>query len=234
MISPKSKNQIFVAGVQKQSFIDYPGEISCVIFLAGCNMRCHYCHNSRLFDEKENKIPLSEILTYIERHKKMLGAVVISGGEPTVNKNLLDIIKQIKPFGLKIKLDTNGTNFAVVKKLVNGGYIDYVAMDVKAAEKFEEVTGLLYSDDIGRTADFLKHQKKVKYMFRTTISPFLDQNEFEEIGGTITFGAELWQLQQFVPNEFSGDKLKPYSAEKIAEFAEIAKKYVRDVVVRGL
>jgi pyruvate formate lyase activating enzyme len=230
--------EIFIAGLQKQSFIDYPNGISCVIFLAGCNMRCHYCHNSQLFQLEENKIPLAEALSYIEKNKKMLDAAVISGGEPTVNPNLTKIIESIKKLGLKVKLDTNGTNFGTVKQLVDEKLVDFVAVDIKAPfAKYKDIAG--YAGDaheIMKTVEFLKNGA-VNYMFRTTISPKLTENDIATMGETIINGAKIWQLQQFNPNEYSNSfdtVLLPYPAEKIQNFAGIAKKYAQNIVVRGL
>ena len=231
-------NTIFVGGLQRQSFLDYPGEVSCVVFLSGCNMRCHYCHNSQLFDLAENKMPLSEVLQYIEKNRRLLGAVVISGGEPTVCPQLPDIIRQIRAVGtgLKIKLDTNGTRFDVVKQLVTGGLVDFVALDIKAPiKKYKDITGF-YNDDILRTADFLK-TAKCKYMFRTTISPQLTEDDIHEMGKAFVNGAAVWQIQQFNPNEYSNSfdtVLLPYTPEKVRFFAKIAGGYAQHIVVRGL
>jgi pyruvate formate lyase activating enzyme len=232
------KNSVFVAGLQKLSLIDYPGEVACVIFLAGCNMRCHYCHNSQLFELKENKIPFDSVLRYIYQNKNDLTAVVISGGEPTLCPDLADILHQIKKCGLKVKLDTNGTNFDLVKNLVAAKMVDYVALDVKASiQKHKDVTGIEMNNDIVNTVNFLKSQTAVKYMFRTTLSPILTEDDIAEIGKDLINGADTWQLQQFVPNEYSHSHkvvFLPHSKEKIAEFAEIAKKYAQNVVVRGM
>jgi pyruvate formate lyase activating enzyme len=230
---------IFIGGLQKQSFIDYPGEVSCVIFLAGCNMRCHYCHNSQLFNSAENKIPFNEVLQYIEKNKKMLSAAVISGGEPTTHPHLFDIIRQIKTISdnIKIKLDTNGTRPDTVKSLVAEKLVDFIAMDIKAPiEKYEDVTGIKFSHDIYETAEYLK-MNNVEYMFRTTISPKLTEQDIHSIGNTIIKGAAIWQIQQYSPNEYSNSfdmVLLPYQPEKIQKFGEIAENYAQHIVVRGI
>jgi len=126
-------------------------------------MRCHYCHNSNLFDLNENNIPLENVLLYIAQNKKMLDGVVISGGEPTLDPNLSEIIGSIRKVApdLKIKLDTNGTNFDVVKKLVDGGMADYVALDVKApAAKHKQITGLADMVRILRPRNTLNRRKR--------------------------------------------------------------------------
>ena len=202
-------------------------------------MRCHYCHNSQLFDSAENKIPLSEVLQYIEKNKKLLSAAVISGGEPTLHPHLFDIIRQIKTINnsIKVKLDTNGTRPDIVKKLVDEKLVDFVAMDIKAPiKKYEDVTGMKFNYDIYETARYLK-TGSAEYMFRTTVSPKLTEQDIHNIGNTIINGAAIWQIQQFNPNEYSNSfdmVLLPYQPEKIQKFCEIAKNYAQHVVVRGV
>ncbi len=221
------KSKIMVAGLQKQSFIDYPGKIASVIFMAGCNMRCHYCHNPQLFNKEENIIPFEEVLSYLNLNKKMLDGVVITGGEPTLDENLNKIITQIKEQGLAVKLDTNGTNPEVVKNLIESELIDYVALDIKSTiTKYKNITGLEVNL-IQDTANYLKSQSKIDYMFRTTLSPRLTVEDIKEMGEELVKGAKVWQLQQCrIDNALSG--------EKVLEMAEIAKTYAQNVVVKGL
>jgi pyruvate formate lyase activating enzyme len=187
----------------------------------------------------ENKIPFTEVMNYLIKNEKLLDAVVISGGEPTLNPHLTDIIRSIKSqSALKIKLDTNGTNFNIVKKLADEKLIDYVAMDIKAPfDKYGDITGVRFAPEIAETAKFLKGQKQIKYMFRTTLSPQLTVADIEEMGKTIVNGAAVWQLQQFVPNEFSNAQktvFLPFNYRRIAEITGIAKKYAQYVAVCGL
>jgi pyruvate formate lyase activating enzyme len=232
------QNKIFIAGLQKQSFIDYPGKVSCVIFLAGCNMRCHYCHNAQLFDGGENKIPFDEALNFIDGNKKLLDAVVVSGGEPTVYPYLFDILTELKKRSLNVKLDTNGTNYLLVKKIADNGLADYIALDIKAPfDKFKDITGTVNITDIIETIKFLKNQNKTDYMFRTTLSPMLNEKDIEIMGKEMINGAKVWQLQQFVPNDYSNSQktvFLPLRPQNVRQFAEIAKKYALNVVVRGL
>ncbi|MDD2215244.1 MAG: anaerobic ribonucleoside-triphosphate reductase activating protein [Eubacteriales bacterium] len=122
-----------ISGIIKSSFIDYPGKICTVIFLAGCNFRCGYCHNPELV--KDNHISpvinINEFINFLNKRKKFLDAVCISGGEPTIYPDLPHLIKKIKDMGFEIKLDTNGTNPEVLKNLIGEGLLDYVAMDIK-------------------------------------------------------------------------------------------------------
>lgn len=185
-----------IAGWHKVSLIDYPGKIATVIFLAGCNMRCHYCHNSHILDTKQNTIPLVDVVCFLRQRKKFIDAVVISGGEPTLYPDLIPLLRLLKADGFLIKLDTNGTRPKVIQQVVNFGLVDYVALDVKApAEKYPLVTGVSITNVLV-AVQYLKQQNHVEYMLRTTVSPYLNIKDLQEIGEKIVNGALLWQIQQ--------------------------------------
>lgn len=134
-----------VNGFNKTTLLDYPGKIAATIFLGGCNFRCPFCHNSGLVlsSKEQPVIETSEILKTLEKRKGILDGVCISGGEPTLDKNLFNLIDQIKNMGYPIKLDTNGSHPWVVKKLVKSGMIDMVAMDIKTSkENYSKVCGI--------------------------------------------------------------------------------------------
>ena len=134
-------NSIF-CGIEKLSLVDFDSKIACTLFTGGCNYRCPFCHNSPLINEQP-LIDMDEILNYLKSRKKMLDAVVISGGEPTLHKNLPDILKVIKELGYIIKLDTNGTNPKMLKELIENKLIDYVAMDIKSSlNNYHLITGV--------------------------------------------------------------------------------------------
>ena len=121
-------------GLQKNSLIDYPGKVSCVLFLSGCNFDCPYCHNPDLAkDSSLCPVLLDEkaVFDFLQRRKGFLDGVVISGGEPTLQKDLLVLCKKIKELGYLIKLDTNGSRPQVIKRLIDEGLVDYIAMDIK-------------------------------------------------------------------------------------------------------
>ncbi len=215
-----------VAGWQKQSLIDYPGKVACVIFLAGCNMCCHYCHNHQILDARQNRLSFVEILTALRARCDWLDAVVVSGGEPTVYPELLTLLRALRELGLLIKLDTNGTRPDVVREVVELGLVDYVALDIKApAGKHVAITGMPI-DAVLVTAQYLKQQKRVKYMFRTTLSPRLDVNDLIEIGEKIVDGAAYWQIQQC---RIAG----AYSAAEVQKMVAVVKDCALHVVVKG-
>jgi pyruvate formate lyase activating enzyme len=128
----QDKDDISILGIEKSSFIDYPNNICTVIFTGGCNFRCPYCHNSPIVNGIGEKIDKMEVIDFLRNRKKFIDALCISGGEPTIQKGLYDFIRQVKKEGFSIKLDTNGTNPDLLKKLIDEKLIDYIAMDIKA------------------------------------------------------------------------------------------------------
>src|SRR3989344_5028215 len=124
---------INIKGIQKTTLIDYPGKIACIIFLGGCNFKCGYCYNSDVVFNKTSSISEEEVFSFLETRKKYIDGVCITGGEPTIHKELFGFIKKIKALGYKVKLDTNGTNPNTVELLINNNLIDYIAMDIKSS-----------------------------------------------------------------------------------------------------
>ena len=214
-----------IAGWQKLSLIDYPEKIATVIFLAGCNMRCHYCHNRHILDAQKNQLELKLVLDFLIKRKHFIEAVVVSGGEPTLYPDLIPLLEQLKQIGLLVKLDTNGTQPLLVQRIIELGLVDYVALDVKATrKKYKLITGVPFCN-VFQTINYLKQQKQVKYMFRTTVSPLLNEQDLVEIGKNIVNGAQVWQIQQC---RCDG----AYSNQKINEMAQLVKKYVQHLVVK--
>lgn len=160
-----------IAGFQKLTLLDYPNHVACIIFTKGCNFRCPFCQNSNIindnFDELINE---KDIFDYLEKRKKILDGVVITGGEPTINKDLKDFIIKIKTLGLKIKLDTNGYNPIMLKKLIDEKLVDYVAMDIKQTmEKYKLVSGVnINKDNILESIKILE-ESDIDHEFRTTV-----------------------------------------------------------------
>lgn len=158
-----------IGGIQKLSLIDYPGKPAAVIFTQGCNMICPYCHNPQLvYPEKfEEVFPEEEIFKFLEKRKKLLKGIVISGGEPTVQEDIIDFILKIKEYGYSIKLDTNGSNPDILKKLIDLKAIDFIAMDIKSSK---EKYGKFYKGDISNIEKSIAIIKDsgLPHQFRTT------------------------------------------------------------------
>jgi pyruvate formate lyase activating enzyme len=221
------------SGLQKISLIDYPNKVASVLFTPGCNLRCPFCHNWRIaVDPKPPFLQETVALEILEARKRYVDAVVVTGGEPTMHKELPKFLAKLKERGFHVKLDTNGFYPEVLEECLP--YVDYVALDVKTClEKYRQL-GTKDTAGLMRTVEILK-TGKVPYEFRTTAVPELVTAEDVRCIGEMVKGAKTHAFQQFVPQDtldkrFEG--LKPYAPETIAEFAETMKKYAENVILR--
>lgn len=199
----------------EESFNDYPGKISSVVFFPGCNYRCPACHSKHIVDGKNREIE-KNFFKYLDLRKGWIEGVVICGGEPTLRHSLPYLLQEIKKRNLFIKLDTNGNNPAELEKLLETGLIDYVAMDVKGPfYLYKNLTGMEFIDE----RDDLKKGMNVvtkfpDYEFRTTVVPVLRENKeksfltCKEIEDTAKMICDYtgsnehkYFLQTFVPRE---------------------------------
>jgi len=227
-----------IGGVQKTSLIDFPGRISCIIFVQGCNLRCPFCHNPELVLPEKFMPPMdaSEIISFLERRKKYLEGVVITGGEPCFDKDLIAFAKKIKGMGYLVKLDTNGTFPAVIKKVIEEKIVDYIAMDIKGPPvKYGRLAGVKVNiRDVEASIALIKNTG-LEYEFSTTVvKDFLAPGDFEEIGSLIE-GAGLYCLQKFVPSKAvapEGLSYQTYSDEEFEGIKKIMLKYVKQCCVR--
>lgn len=191
-----------IGGLIKFSLIDYPGKISAVIFTQGCNFRCPWCHNPELVypDRFGDAIPQENILDFLEKRQGQLEGVVISGGEPTLQRDLAEFIQEIRDIGFAVKLDTNGSNPDVLLKLLEMNSLDYIAMDVKAPlRKYDLLTGVKTDLDKIQESIRLIIQSQVDHQFRTTFcQSYLDEKDLEEIRSLVK-GTKCYKVQEFVP-----------------------------------
>lgn len=230
-----------IKGFVKNSLIEWEGKIVSIVFLSNCNFRCHYCHSPHLVNNPCDleTIPLDEVLTNIKKCKNWLDGVVISGGEPTVWKGLDNFISSFREIGMKIKLDTNGSNPEELENLLEKGLIDYFAMDIKAPlekKSYDAVTGVDCDIDKIRKSVNIIMNCGLDYEFRTTVCPsYLEKSDIEAMAQSIE-GAEKYILQAFRPNICLNSELlevSPYPDEILEEFAESAGKYVKKCWIRG-
>lgn len=223
---------MLIAGFRKTSFVDFPGKISAVVFTPGCNMRCWYCHNSHINAGEVTLVEESEVMDYLRRRRDMLDGVVISGGEPTLQKDLRGFIVQLRELGYPIKLDTNGTNPRILAGLMSDGLLDYVAMDIKAPlSRYKVMT--CTDDDIAaiRQSINLLINGGVEYEFRTTFAPGLAPDDMEELTADIAGASRLFIQQYRRVSDGSPDPLPPSELERAAE---IARRTIPDCRIRGL
>ncbi|MCK4553658.1 anaerobic ribonucleoside-triphosphate reductase activating protein [Candidatus Parcubacteria bacterium] len=233
---------MLLGGLQKFSLLDYPNHLSAIIFTQGCNFQCQFCYNPMLVvvPQKDHhpEIKEDDLFAFLKKRAGKLDAVVITGGEPTIHADLPEFIDKIKKLGYLVKLDTNGANPKMIKKLIDKKLINYIAMDMKAPKnKYEKIVGV--------PVDFNKIEKSVKiimesglpYEFRTTIVPGL-LNKKDDIGkiAKIIKGADKWYLQQFKSDtdlvNKKMEKVEPYSARELEEMCEAGRGHVKRCEVR--
>ena len=224
-------------GLQKLTLLDYPGEIAATAFTGGCNFRCPFCHNASLVlpDKFGATLPTEEFFAFLESRRGKLRAVCVSGGEPTMQGDLVEFIKRIKEMGFLVKLDTNGTRPDVLRTLIDGGLLDYVAMDIKNSKaRYGDTVGVK-NFDISPVEDSINILRKgnVPFEFRTTVVRELHAvGDFAEIGEWLS-GDEKFFLQTF---EDSGDLIgtgySAYSEEEMKSFLKILKGYVPNAALR--
>lgn len=188
-----------IAGIVRQSLVDYPGKIAAAVFTQGCNMNCVFCHNRCLVGQNENN-PLQrqdEFFSFLASRKRFLDGVVVSGGEPTLQPNLESFTEKVKDMGYLVKLDTNGTRPWVIKKLIDKNLVDYIAMDVKAPmKKYREICRSKVDEQAILDSMSVIRESGVDYEFRTTFCPQLNDSDIREIGELIA-GAKKYVLQQY-------------------------------------
>lgn len=193
-----------ISGLQKLTLLDFPDVVSCIVFTKGCNLRCPFCHNSSLVVDSKltPEIDEEEVFSYLNKRKNILDGVVISGGEPLLQKDIKDFIVRIKTLGYKVKLDTNGVNSKLLSELIDEKLVDYVAMDIKNTfDKYDMTTGKSNSkiDNIKESIRILK-KEKVPYEFRTTIVK--DFHNIEDIKKILKYiNGSKYFIQNFVDNE---------------------------------
>ncbi len=219
---------MILGGYQKLTLIDYPGKIATTVFTLGCSFRCPFCHNPELVnlrlahDEKSEK----EFFQFLAKRKGKLEGVCITGGEPTIQPDIIDFIKKLKKRGLAVKLDSNGTHPDVLKKLIDAKLVDYIAMDIKnQPKKYLNTVGLSEKNapllDRVKLSVELIMQSGIPYEFRTTVVPGLhEEKDFDEISKWIK-GARAYYLQEYREKKILDEKLKKKTKDKKIDLEKI-------------
>ena len=186
-----------IRGIEKTSFIDYEGYISTVVFLGLCNMNCFYCHNRDILTPKESIMSISSFIDFLKKRIGLIDAVVISGGEPTIHHNLIDVIKLIRTLPFKIKLDTNGSRPEVVLKIIEEGLVDYIALDMKSPyERYSEVTSSnIKGEVVHKTLEYII-SSRIPYCVRTTMAPTISIDDLAKIATQMP-AVKKWKLQWY-------------------------------------
>ncbi|MDE1920818.1 MAG: anaerobic ribonucleoside-triphosphate reductase activating protein [Candidatus Omnitrophica bacterium] len=189
-----------IGGFQKFSLIDYPGKMAAIVFTQGCNFRCPYCHNRELVlpEEFKEPIPQEEVMGFLKRRRCQLEGVVITGGEPTEQADLVPFIGSVKELGYQVKLDTNGSRPQVIRETIQRRLVDYIAMDVKTSlEKYQKAIGVRFPAEIIKESIDLIKGSGIQHEFRTTVvQPFCDQEDVSKVSILVN-GAQTYRLQTF-------------------------------------
>ncbi|MBN2402073.1 MAG: anaerobic ribonucleoside-triphosphate reductase activating protein [Spirochaetes bacterium] len=229
-----------IKGIQKTSLVDYPGKLSTVLFFGGCNFLCGFCHNVDLVCDsgKLNSYSVYDTLKLLKDRSSLVDAVVITGGEPTLFKEIDSFIENIKDIPLLIKIDTNGSNSEVLKKLLGKGLVDYVAIDIKTSpEKYKLAAGVnIEFNKIKETVELVK-ESGVEYELRTTCVPcYVTLEDFKKIKEE-TGRVKKYFLQQFVNKATLDPALQecdPYPVGVLDEFKVYVKSFADECEIRGV
>ncbi|MCC8104723.1 MAG: anaerobic ribonucleoside-triphosphate reductase activating protein [Clostridiales bacterium] len=279
---------MLISGLQKLTLLDYPGRVACTVFLGGCDFRCPFCHNSELIGStpaafspaarRENTffaqkreaaapgtetISEEEFFAFLEKRRGLLDGVAVTGGEPTLYRDLPEFLARIHDMGFAVKLDTNGNHPQMLKQLLDAGLVDYVAMDIKnSPQRYGETIGIPGFDlsnisasisllmngakRLRNTQRFLHRRRDLPsqrsekafppdYEFRTTVvKEFHDDSVFPEIGQWIQ-GAKRYYLQCFVDRDtVLQEGLHAPSGEDLQRYVELVRPYVNEAEIRGV
>jgi len=233
-----------IAGLQKMTLLDYPGKVACTVFLQGCNFVCPFCHNSGLLPKTgEPLMTMEDFFSFLKKRVGLLDAVCVSGGEPTLCPELEQLLRGIRELGFLVKLDTNGSRPKLLRRLVEDGLVNYVAMDIKNGPSFYAATCGLPHLDLSVIEESIRYLLSgvVPYEFRTTVVDQLHSEvSMEEMGKWLRDLAApqkppVLYLQSFVDREsvaFAG--LSAAGEEKMASYVTLLTPYIEKVTVRNM
>ena len=227
-----------IHGFQKMTLLDFPGKVGCTVFTASCNFRCPFCHNARLVThtQPDDRIDEDEVFAYLQKRRGIVDGVVITGGEPTLQRDLGDFIRCVRDLGYAVKLDTNGTRPDVLAALLDEGLLDYVAMDIKnCPTRYAETVGI-DGFDLAPVQESIRllMASGVDYEFRTTVVAELHTPQ--DIGSLAAWieGAPHYFLQPFVDSgDLIGGGLYAPDAQMLSEMLAVARLYLPCAAIRG-
>lgn len=232
---------MILGGLQKLTLIDYPSKVAATVFTVGCNFRCPFCHNPELVlsSEKFERGSLSEedFFQFLEKRKGKLDGVCVTGGEPTVQKDILSFLKKIKDLGFFVKLDSNGTNPKVLEEAFDKKLVDFIAMDVKSSlENYHKACGVNFDLDKIKASVKLIRSSGVAYEFRTTVVPGIHVKEDFESMGIWLDGIDDFALQEYrdegkILNEKFLEKQDKIKLD-LQEIKECLQTHFKNIVIR--
>ena len=230
---------MLITGFQKSTLLDYPGKVAALIFTYGCNLRCAYCHNPELVTQpciSSNIFKEEYILDFLKKRINRLDAVVITGGEPTIQSDLIPFIQKIKDLGYLVKLDTNGTDSKIVEKILKLDIVDYWAMDIKYEKE-------LYLQNLEKNIDYKEIEKSVElikikgkdYEFRTTFVKGIHTTNSTKGIGELIKGSKRYYIQNFRPGKTIDPSLNAsnsFTEKELKKIKKIMLNYLQDVQIR--
>ena len=227
-----------INGLQKLTLLDFPGRTACTVFLAGCDLRCPFCHNADLLDgAAEAVMDDTALLAFLEKRRGLLDGVAFTGGEPLLRRGLPELLERVRALGYAVKLDTNGCHPDALTAVLDRGLVDYVAMDIKnSPARYAETAGVERVDlDRINESIALLMSRAPDYEFRTTVVAQLhDEESFRAIGPWLR-GARRYFLQAFTDRDsvpFAG--FSAPSRERMEAYADLVRPYVPAVSLRGI
>ena len=225
------------SGLQKLTLLDYPGKIACTVFTYGCNFCCGFCHNALLVTEENNdNISEDEFFVFLKKRQGILDGVCISGGEPTLQDDLAEFISKIKAIGYSVKLDTNGSNPNIIRKLIEENLLDYIAMDIKnSPEKYSLTCGCDVDLNLIQESVSIIIESGIDHEFRTTtVREYHSAEDFGIIANWLK-GKSKYFLQHFEDSgNLIGDNLSAFSKDEMTAFADGIREKLPNVDIRGV
>ncbi|MBQ1223085.1 MAG: anaerobic ribonucleoside-triphosphate reductase activating protein [Oscillospiraceae bacterium] len=226
-----------IGGIQKLTLLDYPGKVACTVFTVGCNFRCPFCHNASLVTHTEDAPDLGEedVLSFLSKRKGIIEGVCITGGEPLIWPETVDLLRKIKSMGYSVKLDTNGSFPKRLADIMDAGLADYIAMDIKSSpQNYALAAGCENALESVKESVLLLLNGKIPFEFRTTVVKGLHTPaDIEDIAAWIV-GAERYYLQGFRDSgDLIGSGLAAFTPEEMIQLLTSARKYLPNTEIRG-
>lgn len=229
---------MIIAGLQKLTLLDYPGKIASIVFTQGCNFACGYCHNPEMIpviNDQKPEYQQKNVLDFLRSRRGLIDGVVITGGEPTLQPDLLEFLEEVRKLDFLIKLDTNGSRPGILRQIMKRGLADYFAMDVKATqEKYRDLVKNDVAEKILESIELIR-DSGVDYEFRSTILPHCHGEEDIHAMGMMVRGCKRWYLQSFrtvKTLQRSFQQHKSFTSDELQHLQAIAKRYAQSVEVR--
>lgn len=231
-----------IAWIQKVTLIDFPGKVATIIFTLWCNFRCHYCHNpefvlpSKIKIIKDSLIWEKTFFNFLKTRVWCLDWVVITGGEPTIQKDLYEFIKKIKEMWLLVKLDSNGRDPEILKKLIKEKLVDYIAMDIKnPIRKYNKIVNIKFDSAPYKKSIKLIMNSWIDYEFRTTVVKWHHtEKDIKEIWKLI-FWARIYCIQNYEPKIVLNPKFiwESFTEKELKELKKVAEGFVKKCIIRN-